>query len=199
MPFPLLLPMFQAKWNWRDLCTGRRRFQGVSSILAIGGGTALDLAAVEAVVELHVVPAADPQVAGDVAVQMMARQVHAAHVRTVREDAGQARSWSIAGIESAVETSSRLLPPPRLPDRSGYRVSGRRPAGRGRFPRGRRKVPRLPPHAAGREYGLNVFTGLPHRAASRPGKGPGCARRPVGVCGPEASPAAREPGWGPSS
>ena len=49
----------------------------------------LNLAAVEAVVELHVVPAANPQVAGDVVVMMTARQVHAAHVRTVREDAGE--------------------------------------------------------------------------------------------------------------
>jgi hypothetical protein len=53
---------------------------------------ALDLAAVKAIVELYVVPAADAQVAGNVVMQMTARKVHAAQVRTVRENAGQARA-----------------------------------------------------------------------------------------------------------
>ena len=56
------------------------------------GEGALDLAAVETVVELHVVPAADPKITGHVVMQMMARKVHAAHVRAVRKDAGNART-----------------------------------------------------------------------------------------------------------
>ena len=52
----------------------------------------LDLAAVEAVVELHVVPAANSQVSGNVVIEMTARKVHAAHVRTVRENVGEARA-----------------------------------------------------------------------------------------------------------
>src|SRR5216684_2255507 len=52
----------------------------------------LDLAAVEAVVELHVVTAANSQVSGNVVIEMTARKVHAAHVRTVRENVGEARA-----------------------------------------------------------------------------------------------------------
>ncbi len=52
----------------------------------------LDLAAVEAVVELYVVPAANAQVGRNVVMQMTARKVHAAHVRAVRENAGEARA-----------------------------------------------------------------------------------------------------------
>jgi hypothetical protein len=55
---------------------------------------ALILAAVETVVEMHVVVAADSQIARHVAMQMTARKIHAAHVRTARENPGQSRAWA---------------------------------------------------------------------------------------------------------
>ncbi len=52
----------------------------------------LNLATVETIVELYVVPAANPQITGQVTMEMMACKVHAAHVRTVCENATEARS-----------------------------------------------------------------------------------------------------------
>jgi alkylhydroperoxidase family enzyme len=50
----------------------------------------LYLATVETVIELYVVPAANPQIAGHVTMEMTACKVHAAHVRTVCENASKA-------------------------------------------------------------------------------------------------------------
>ena len=44
------------------------------------GKLPLDLATVETIAEMKVVPAANPQVTGHVIIEMMARKVHAAHV-----------------------------------------------------------------------------------------------------------------------
>jgi hypothetical protein len=52
----------------------------------------LYLATVETIVEVNVVPAANPQITGHVIIEMMARKVHAAHVRTMGENAREARS-----------------------------------------------------------------------------------------------------------
>jgi len=41
---------------------------------------------------MYVVPAADPKITGHVIMEMMAREVHTAHIRTVGENPSEARS-----------------------------------------------------------------------------------------------------------
>src|SRR4051812_31899691 len=58
----------------------------------------LYLATVEAIVEIYIVPAADPQITRYITIEMNARKIHAAHVRTVRENASEARSGTFLTI-----------------------------------------------------------------------------------------------------
>jgi hypothetical protein len=53
---------------------------------------ALNLATVKTIGELYVVPAADPQTTRHVTVLMAACEVHAAHIRTMCEDASEAKA-----------------------------------------------------------------------------------------------------------
>jgi hypothetical protein len=53
------------------------------------------LSAVEAVEEVNVVLATDSEIAGHVPVAVLARQVNAAHIGTVPEDAGEARASAL--------------------------------------------------------------------------------------------------------
>ena len=53
---------------------------------------ALDLATVETVGELYVVPAANSQIAGHVTVLVAASEIDAAHVRIMAENAGEAKA-----------------------------------------------------------------------------------------------------------
>jgi hypothetical protein len=85
---------------------------------------ALNLAAVEAVPELHVVPAPDPQVAGDVAVLVLATQVDAAHVRTARQDVGEAGSPAPLARRDHLDVGH--YPPPLLPNTSAARLKNQR-------------------------------------------------------------------------
>jgi hypothetical protein len=52
----------------------------------------LDLAAVKTIGELHVVLAANPKITGHITMFVAAGEIHAAHVRTMGENAGEAKA-----------------------------------------------------------------------------------------------------------
>jgi hypothetical protein len=53
---------------------------------------ALNLATVQTIGELYIVSAADPQITGHITVLVAAREIDAAHVRAMGENAGEAKA-----------------------------------------------------------------------------------------------------------